>query len=433
MGDSDEWIRNSRWDEQEQKLFFEKLGRARFQKPYYIRQKANALAASATPEKIDAAIELLERAIREYPESYEKINDQRNLADWHARRNRLDRAADHYRRAMDPQKPASVAVEFLLLILRRLPELKPEARRILEDLKDQFMHGFIRERFVLHAVRAVLRHEDGDFARARVDAEAALRLSERTQSGLADYPTLGLVEGMGDLIDAVREIVQDPAGAGPRPEPEDETERLALKLRAQLSEVMNPPDLDELVHHWKYPPAAHPVLLRFLTEIPGNVPFRYAIITSLRDPAVKRVPEAARILIDEFRKTPPQQRWTVAMALHPCLKKADLPFLQDAVADRGNGPARGPLISALARLLRERAVPLLLQVLAEPPLPRQDYGTQLCPGDPILALGNVGDLSCIEVITPYLKHLRPQDGEPCEVTRRAAERAIAKLKKRFGQ
>src|SRR5262245_6678264 len=149
MSGSDEWVRNSRWDENEKKLFYEKLARARAHKAHYLRQKAYALAAYGDPVKIEVAITLVEEAMKDTDRSWEFPNDHKNLAAWHALRNRLDKAVEHYHLALKSQSQTHIAVDFLLFIVRRLPHLKKEARKILEVHKLDFTHGMIRERFVL--------------------------------------------------------------------------------------------------------------------------------------------------------------------------------------------------------------------------------------------------------------------------------------------
>ena len=216
MAFSDEWHSNPKWGDVEERRFFQRLARARV-KGRYVRLKALALRGTGDPVRLRIAIELIERALREWPDPYCRALDHYDLARMHDQLGEYDLAIEHYRRSLAYEDQGGCGhtlahVDFLLLILRRAPHLREDARHVIERRTKQMLQGSYVERFMIRAAQAVLRYEQGDKAKAGVNAAWALNAAARQHSGLDRYPTLGLVEGMDDIVERMRRIAEETLG-----------------------------------------------------------------------------------------------------------------------------------------------------------------------------------------------------------------------------
>jgi hypothetical protein len=139
------------------------------------------------------------------------------LARLHDRLGHREQAIEHYRRSIsfEDQRTGGhtyAHVDFLILILRHAPQLVDDVRQTLARRSKQMDRGTYAERFILRAARATLRYQEGDKAKAGIDAAWALNAAARRHSGLDRHPGLGLVMGMDDLVERMRAIANETLG-----------------------------------------------------------------------------------------------------------------------------------------------------------------------------------------------------------------------------
>lgn len=217
MVSSPEWYSNPKWGDAEEERFLQKLARAR-DKRRYLRLKAQSLCETGDPVRQRVAVELLERCLREWPGSNDEGSDHHTLGRLHEALGEFDPATVHYRHAVayegkQGNLQSYAFVSFLLFILRHAPQLRDEARSIIESRAQEMRNdSSYMVRFALRATRAILRFQSGDRKNAGTDAAWALNAAARVHSGLDRYPTLGLVKGVDDLILQVRRIAQQTLG-----------------------------------------------------------------------------------------------------------------------------------------------------------------------------------------------------------------------------
>ncbi len=199
---SKDWFRSSDWDERARVEFGARLARA---KPYnrfqYRRIKASVLLLSGDRQKEAGGRELFEEILAddEAP-GHEKTTAHWTLGAYYQRAGHLHDAERHLRAALDrisrDENGRSDVEEVQLaevLLARGGRDHLEEARDIL-DRRASPPPTFVSSRFrmCLAGVRVTLALKDR--RRAAEWAAAALDLAAATHSGLANHPTLGLVE-----------------------------------------------------------------------------------------------------------------------------------------------------------------------------------------------------------------------------------------------
>jgi hypothetical protein len=197
----DKWFRSSDWDEPAQREFYERLARAvPDNQVQYRRIKAIALLASRDRKKQAAGLELLASIIG----SRDARNDERvsataMLAAHQQEQGQLADSEQTYRRALElmrvnrsgsTQLEEIGLAEVLLSIGGR--ENVEEARDLVE-LRAKDPPLFLNGRFRLAVAAARVYVALGEQQTAAEWATVALDLAERTKSGLARHPDLGLV------------------------------------------------------------------------------------------------------------------------------------------------------------------------------------------------------------------------------------------------
>ena len=201
MAKTDDWFRNARWNSVEETAFLKRLSRSRstYSKAQYARIKASYLQDSADPVRVRAAIALLNRTIVEWPVESELACCYWQLANCHLKLGDLDQSIESFRKCFNqervyPNAGTRAWSDFSRFVAeRRLKHLYDEALEIMRSREKSAI--FPIDKFFLHAVRAVIAREQGNLEYARREAAEALEQATRSDSGMANHPTLGLVEG----------------------------------------------------------------------------------------------------------------------------------------------------------------------------------------------------------------------------------------------
>ena len=210
----DEWFRRTSWSASDQAEFFARLkrSRSRYNKAQYLRIQASHLAETSVESQLQAALQLLDQMIAEYPDATTQ------LAIAHCQRaacfadlGEYDAAIEEYRKALEVQlahphslTTAHTAFAELVVTLDRRA-LFPEVLSALD--KYDYLDIFPVDVFKGQAARALIAADRGDLVVAQTHAKRALEAASATESGFRYHKTLGLV-GFVDpkLTDRLREL-----------------------------------------------------------------------------------------------------------------------------------------------------------------------------------------------------------------------------------
>jgi tetratricopeptide (TPR) repeat protein len=188
---SADWFRNTSWDDAIERVFNEKLRRAR-RKEQYLRIQACTLARSH-PE---VALTLLDR--------YFELDDDFDHAQAHVDRatallalGRVDEALAAYeaalaREAVFPNLQTQAYLDLPYIVATRA--VRDQYRRSLELLgRHESRLMFPVDHFRWHAAHALIAAATGETGSVRNHAERALEVASRDQSGFCYHPSVGLV------------------------------------------------------------------------------------------------------------------------------------------------------------------------------------------------------------------------------------------------
>lgn len=204
---NDDWFRSPSWDEAAQTLFWQKLARSRgaHSKGQYARIKASSLQGTKQPEKIRAAIGLLDYFLAEWPDHFDTSSALYQLAQCAYLEGRVDDALRHYTEVFESQRKrpnmkTQAHLEYgWLVICSPVPSLYEEAMAILDEF-----HGispFPVDVFRASTIRAVILSRLGrEPQRASELAATALATARMTEAPLRYHPKLGLVKHVDDDI-----------------------------------------------------------------------------------------------------------------------------------------------------------------------------------------------------------------------------------------
>jgi tetratricopeptide (TPR) repeat protein len=189
---ADDWFRNSEWNEEVEKFFFEKLRRAR-NKDQYLRIQASTLAA----EYPRAALMLLEKYFELDGPTFDVAQAFVDQARAYSALGKLDSAVSSYQNALQrerefPQQRTLAYLEFPEFVLRnRLRDLYDAALQVLDTNSD--LPFFPIDHFRWNSSYALIALDLGRFEAARKCAQQAFEAAQRKYSGAANHPNLGLV------------------------------------------------------------------------------------------------------------------------------------------------------------------------------------------------------------------------------------------------
>ena len=202
MSQDDSWYRSTGWSKKDQDLFYEKIGRSRsnYHRQQYARIKAYSLIETQKPEKIKAAIELLQKSIEEWQcefpseldNTYAALGDAyRSLGDYTQassnyessitwRTNNIHRGYWDYAEMVITQEDTD-KYNLALEIVNKLA--KDEALLLLET-----------DKFIYHATRAIVFNYQDGANKARIEALDALATVNAKKSLFRYHPDVGLVD-----------------------------------------------------------------------------------------------------------------------------------------------------------------------------------------------------------------------------------------------
>jgi tetratricopeptide (TPR) repeat protein len=197
---SSEWYRRRTWSVTDQTDFETRLKRARtpYRRAQYLRLQALHLQEVGSPELHSAALELLDRLLREYSSETSQVaqaHEQR--AQSLSALGRHQEALDAYRAALDAetiypnwQTEAYLGYAELVLALGRV-ELYDEVLALLKAHHSSEL--FPIQQFRSASARAAIYEAQGERDLAGEAAVAALAAAAKTESPFRYHRTLGLV------------------------------------------------------------------------------------------------------------------------------------------------------------------------------------------------------------------------------------------------
>jgi tetratricopeptide (TPR) repeat protein len=188
-----DWYRNKAWSPDIEKIFFEKLSRARSQRDQYLVIQALELAR----QQPLAALDLVDHYFETRKSNFHDL--QALLAKVDAKQALRDKAAvvETYkkilaREAEHPNQKSDAHVAFPYFVATE--EIKDEydfALDVLENRKDHLT--FPLDRFKWHASYALISTQLGDKSTAKDHAIEAVAAAEAKKSGFRYHQNLGLV------------------------------------------------------------------------------------------------------------------------------------------------------------------------------------------------------------------------------------------------
>lgn len=191
-----DWYRNQIWNSEVERVFEEKLHRAKeHKKGQYLRVQAYTLAESY-PE---VALKLLDRYF-EIPGDFFRAQAHFDRASSYLALERVDDALQSYEDALDtertfPNVRTQARIEYPFIIaVRNLQTHYPRAIEVL-DMSSPESLSFPNQRFRWHAAHALIASDLNDLAQAKIQAEKSLGAAAERHSGFRYHPTLGLVTG----------------------------------------------------------------------------------------------------------------------------------------------------------------------------------------------------------------------------------------------
>lgn len=196
--DKDEWYTNPRWDEEEQKVFFTKLKRAKDKKAFYIRAKGSKLLFSGELDKILDAVRLFQYGIEECPTSDLLSSFYLQSARGYVTLNQIDKAIEMFRKTIAIQEDKTIFVrittawsDYALLVVRE--NLSKMYDEILSEIEKASIF-LEKEVFLKHALRSIIYHRQNKLDEAKGEKSLAQNSLLVEKSEFANRPKLGLVE-----------------------------------------------------------------------------------------------------------------------------------------------------------------------------------------------------------------------------------------------
>lgn len=153
-------------------------------------------------------------------------------------------------------------------------------------------------------------------------------------------------------------------------------------------------------------PEAVPSLIRWLPKVEDSA-VKEDIVRSL---SVPWATEAASTLVAEFERVDDGVRWAIGNALDVVADDCVFEGVRQIALDRTCGRTREMVVVALGNMSKERALPVLLQLL------RDDQ----VAGHAVMGLGRLADPAAASDIEPFLEHPKPW-------IRTEAKKALARM------
>lgn len=204
MGNPD-WFRKTTWTAQDRDDFFAHLQRSHKQnRVQYLKIQAYHLYETATLEAIEAALELTNLALTEYPqktflaELYEQKAVCLNILGNLQEAENAFRLAFDSMRAVPNVKPNTQFSFGLFVIEHKINRLYKEAIMVLDEFTDRLEFPFIE--YYYYGIHAVILNREGSSVEAKILAIKALQAFEKEHSGFSRHPKVGLVNRPSRII-----------------------------------------------------------------------------------------------------------------------------------------------------------------------------------------------------------------------------------------
>jgi len=205
-----DWFRSRAWSPERRDAFFKRLNRVR--KPgaqaQYVRIQAYYLFDRRSPRKLQAALELLDDLFTKYPDPAELAAGFLLRADCLVALGRDEEALSAFRQAVQTEldEPTYHCFAWLhfgwFVVERSLGDRYLEVRKLLATYRKEYGDLLIKHKYMFNAIAALLAHDQGKRARARIHAARALALAKEKHSGFAYHPTVGLVQNTKNSVHA---------------------------------------------------------------------------------------------------------------------------------------------------------------------------------------------------------------------------------------
>lgn len=198
----DDWFRGPDWDTETREEFEARLGRARGQRPQYLRIKGLGLTEADDPEVREAGRTLLQRVLGEHPDDeMSVIAAHHDLAASYARENHYQGASDHYAESLRLQRACNfsydtgVALALAeVIVAAQWEDRFQEALELLNEFISVRSGLFPVEQFRILLAEARIAERCNDADVARKNAEQALALLAKNEAPFSRHPGVGVIQ-----------------------------------------------------------------------------------------------------------------------------------------------------------------------------------------------------------------------------------------------
>ncbi len=203
-----EWFRRKTWTEADREAFFDRLRRSRtsFHKAQYLSIQALELEEADTDAGREAAIELTDVLLRDYPEDSQLAMAYLTRARVFRSKSDVTSTVDAFRHALQAQRDhpgmhtgAHREIAWFVAVTP-LPKLFTEAMSVLDEFGGH--DAFPSMQYLVCGARALMLFALGDRPLAGRWAQQAIQAAEQTHSGFRYHPTIGLVTRCDEQIHA---------------------------------------------------------------------------------------------------------------------------------------------------------------------------------------------------------------------------------------
>jgi tetratricopeptide (TPR) repeat protein len=193
-----DWYCKSTWTKDDQDDFFAHLKRSRkSRRAQYLKIQAYYLLESGSSKEIEAALELANLAIREYPEKIFLAELFEQRARCFDKLGSLSEAEENYQMAFDamrqvPNVRPNIEFSFGLFVIEHtIVRLYGEVIQVLDEFTDRLF--FPTTAYYYFGIKAVIFSRENNQIEAKSLALKALEASDKKFSGLSHHPQVGVV------------------------------------------------------------------------------------------------------------------------------------------------------------------------------------------------------------------------------------------------
>ena len=196
-----DWYRRTTWSVDDQTDFFARLKRSRTRKTEYLRLQALALAETRQPELVGAALELLDLALSDQPDTFHLSMLHLQRAECLVALDRAPEAVLAFRASLQARRELPNVInmaylEFAWMIARlRMKGHYGEVAATFREFAQQSDLVFPINAFRYFGALALIAADQGDLHSARRWAANAVASASEQRGPFARHPTFGLVDG----------------------------------------------------------------------------------------------------------------------------------------------------------------------------------------------------------------------------------------------